>query len=163
MRYDPARWKPVEVPSRLETYAREVVIQRPPADVFAFSVDVQNFPKIVPIRVTPAEGLDVPDFRYDYVYPGNFWVNRCVRIRYVAHVVKLVQDREFVDVQLWGPFRYLRHTHLFEPVGSGTLYRDVLEYATHLGGVLDRTLVRRLFARLLAYRHRMMKRLLEAA
>jgi ligand-binding SRPBCC domain-containing protein len=161
MLYDPGRWRPLPAPQRLEMYARAVVIRRPQAEVFTFSMTIRSFLKLIPMRLVPDPNITIPDFRDGHVYPGEFRPVPFVRIPFVAHILDVVQSHTWVDVQLKGPLRYLRHTHIFEPTTTGTLCVDVLQYATPYGRLLDRTLVRMMFAWLIAYRHRKMKQLLE--
>ncbi len=53
--------------------------------------------------------------------------------RWTTEIVEYRPDREFVDVQTKGPYRYWRHRHTFEDVDGGTLMRDRVEYQMPLG------------------------------
>jgi ligand-binding SRPBCC domain-containing protein len=58
----------------------------------------------------------------------------------------------FRDELVRGPFRRLVHDHRFEPVGAGTLMRDVFDFATGLPP-LDALVVRPHLERFLAARN----------
>jgi ligand-binding SRPBCC domain-containing protein len=48
-------------------------------------------------------------------------------------IIAMDRPRSFVDTMLKGAFAYMKHTHLFEVSGSGTLMTDVFEYKSPLG------------------------------
>jgi ligand-binding SRPBCC domain-containing protein len=52
-----------------------------------------------------------------------------------ARVVELRRPGHFVDEQVRGPFRCLRHTHTFAATGGGTLVTDVVEWTSPLGPI----------------------------
>jgi ligand-binding SRPBCC domain-containing protein len=54
-------------------------------------------------------------------------------MRLCARVVRMERPREFVDEQVRGAFRRLRHTHTFTATHGGTLVTDVLEWTAPLG------------------------------
>jgi ligand-binding SRPBCC domain-containing protein len=58
----------------------------------------------------------------------------------------------FVDEQTRGPYRLWRHTHCFEEQGAGTLCRDVVDYATPGGWLVDRLFVRPDLRKIFGYR-----------
>ena len=69
-----------------------------------------------------------------------------------------IQDRQFRDVQISGPFRRWDHTHLFIPDGRGAcILEDRIIYELPfgwLGKFLGGWFVRRKLQKLFAYRHR---------
>lgn len=69
-----------------------------------------------------------------------------------------IENRQFCDIQVSGPFSFWKHTHCFEPDGSGASYlEDRIEYALPMGwlGQLgDNWLAQKRLAALFAYRHR---------
>ena len=161
MKYDPARWGTKKTPRRVTILRYDVRIERPPHEVFEFFCDGLNFARISPHRVTPGADLDETRLQYDHVYPFNFWLTPFTRIPLVAHIVGFVPDRELIGLQIRGPMKYFRHTHRFEPENGGTRHYDIVEYATHLGPFLDRTLMRLWLKRTLKKRYRRAKELIE--
>ena len=53
-----------------------------------------------------------------------------LRHRLSVRITAFDRPRLFRDEQISGPFRRLRHDHLFEPVADGTRMTDVFEFAT---------------------------------
>ena len=80
------------------------------------------------------------------------------KLRWVLEHRDYIAGRQFCDVQLLGPFRFWRHTHLFRPNEDGTsVLQDRIEYALPLGvvgSILGNWFVRRKLRRLFEYRHR---------
>ena len=80
------------------------------------------------------------------------------RIRWVAEHRDYIENRQFCDVQVEGPFAKWEHTHLFERDGPSACYlEDRIEYALPLGRIgrlLGGDFTRRKLERLFAYRHR---------
>jgi len=65
----------------------------------------------------------------------------------------------FVDRQVAGPYRWWRHEHLFESVGTGTRIIDRVEYVPR-AALVSRWLVRRDVDRIFAFRQRVLAQLL---
>jgi len=62
-----------------------------------------------------------------------------LRVRWALRHYGYIAGRRFCDEQVRGPFAVWRHTHLFDPIGSGqTLHQDRIEFAVGPGGVLNR-------------------------
>jgi ligand-binding SRPBCC domain-containing protein len=55
--------------------------------------------------------------------------------RLTVKIVAMDRPRSFVDTMLKGAFAYMKHTHLFEASGAGTLMTDVFEYKSPLGAL----------------------------
>jgi len=81
-----------------------------------------------------------------------------VSIRWAAEHSGYIENRQFRDIQVRGPFRRWVHTHLFEADGPDACYlEDRIEYATPLGIIGDWLLgwlIERRLDRLFQYRHR---------
>jgi ligand-binding SRPBCC domain-containing protein len=58
-----------------------------------------------------------------------------------SRISELERPGRFVDEQVRGPFRVLRHTHSFEPDGSGTLMTDEITVGSPIFGALVERLV----------------------
>lgn len=89
-----------------------------------------------------------------------------VGIRWVARHRDYVAGRQFTDEQVAGPFASWRHLHRFEPDGPGaSVMTDRIEYALPLGAVGalgESVLIRPRLERMLAYRHELLRKDLEA-
>jgi ligand-binding SRPBCC domain-containing protein len=78
-----------------------------------------------------------------------------------ARVVVLRRPERFVDEQVRGAFRSLRHTHTFTATGGGTLVTDVVEWTSPLGPlgvVVDALALRRHMLGILTARNAHLKR-----
>jgi ligand-binding SRPBCC domain-containing protein len=82
-------------------------------------------------------------------------------MRLCSRVVRMEPPEVFVDEQVRGAFRRLRHTHTFTPAGSGTLVTDVVEWTAPLGPLgrlADALALRRHMRGILAARNAHLKR-----
>lgn len=87
-----------------------------------------------------------------------------VRQRLTVRIIEIERPRRFVDMMTNGAFKWLRHVHEFEPIDSGTLMRDTIEWKSplgFLGEVADRLLVERHLRNFLLERNRELKRIAE--
>ena len=93
-------------------------------------------------------------------------VGRPFALRWVAQHRDYQPDRQFADEQIEGPFARWIHLHRFEPDGPGAcVLTDRIEYAPPLGplgAAVDPVLIRPRLNRMLAYRHELLPRDLEA-
>lgn len=80
------------------------------------------------------------------------------RILWIAEHSGYVENRQFRDIQVKGPFAKWEHTHLFEPAGPHDSYlEDRIEYALPfgiIGRILGAAIMRRKLERMFEYRHR---------
>jgi ligand-binding SRPBCC domain-containing protein len=86
--------------------------------------------------------------------------------RLVGRVTECDRPRRFVDQQVRGPFRHMRHEHLFEPVGGGaTRMIDRISFTAPLGplgAVAGRAVLGPYLRRLLKQRAAYVRRLAES-
>ena len=90
-----------------------------------------------------------------------------LHLRWIAEHSGYIENRQFRDIQVRGPFARWEHTHIFEADGPDACYlEDRIEYALPLG-FLGRWLlegfVERKLQRLFEYRHRVTREENEAA
>jgi ligand-binding SRPBCC domain-containing protein len=84
-----------------------------------------------------------------------------LRWRLHARIVEMERPHRFVDVQVRGPFRSLRHEHVFTATGAGTLVTDTLTLTSPAGPlrpVVDGLILRRHLLRVLQVRNAHLKR-----
>jgi ligand-binding SRPBCC domain-containing protein len=87
-----------------------------------------------------------------------------LRLRLTVVITEYERPFRFVDEQLSGPFRRLKHVHEFAATAEGTLMTDDFHYAVPLGllGLIaDRLFLRRYLHRLLSVRNAALKRMAE--
>lgn len=73
-------------------------------------------------------------------------------IDYIAKHIEYEQNKLFVDIQKKGPFKYYKHSHIFEDMGDISKLSDYIEYETPLN-FLAKYFVNRKFERMFRYRH----------
>lgn len=77
-----------------------------------------------------------------------------------SQITELIRPLRFTDQMLKGPFKYLRHQHIFEKTPVGTLMTDLFDFQSPLGilGVIaDKLILERYFKRLLTKRNELIK------
>ena len=50
-----------------------------------------------------------------------------------SQITELIRPLRFTDQMLKGPFKYLRHQHIFEKTPVGTLMTDLFDFQSPLG------------------------------
>jgi ligand-binding SRPBCC domain-containing protein len=89
------------------------------------------------------------------------------RLRWSARHFGFIQDEQFCDEQLTGPFALWRHTHRFEPIGADqTVYEDRVEYRVRGGEIINQLsapVLRRLLTRTFAWRHQVVHKAMAQA
>jgi ligand-binding SRPBCC domain-containing protein len=84
--------------------------------------------------------------------------------RLTSRVTEYDRPRRFVDEQVRGPFRRMRHDHLFEPVDGLTRMTDRMSFTAPLGpagGLVARLVLAPYLRRLLVRRGEHVRRLAE--
>jgi ligand-binding SRPBCC domain-containing protein len=101
------------------------------------------------------------DFRIEYTIKWFF-----VKIRWVTLITDYEAPALFADVQLKGPYKAWRHTHIFVDLGNETLMRDRVQYELPfgiLGTITHRLIVARQLKRIFDYRARKIRKLFTTA
>ncbi|MFX4293937.1 SRPBCC family protein [Streptomyces bohaiensis] len=148
-------------PPRTQSVRHEVLLAAPPEKVFDFCLTPEGYSAIMPTRIT-MKGQTDEEIGQGSSVAWNFWLMNVIPVRWVAHIAEHDRPRQFVDLQLRGLFTYFRHTHSCEPHGTGTLYRDEVEFASRMGAFVDRTAVRAELNRNFRHRQRRMREILGA-
>ena len=136
------------------TFRTSMLLDVPLERAFAFFSDADNLVRISP----PASGLRI-------LTPGPITLGAgaefelgmrlfVVPIRWRSLIARWDPPREFVDVQVHGPFKSWTHTHRFSAGPGGTTIEDDVRYEMPLGllGRLVEPLVRRQLASVFRYR-----------
>jgi ligand-binding SRPBCC domain-containing protein len=142
---------------------REQLVPRPLDEVFGFFAQAANLERITPpwlgfrlLATEPAEmGLGT-------IIEYRLRLHR-IPLRWISRIERWEPGRAFEDVQVKGPYRVWRHRHEFRTAGGGTLVQDHVRYALPLGplGELAHSMfVERDLARIFAFRHAEVARLL---
>ena len=109
------------------------LVRRRRPEVFAFFADPENLEAITP-----------DDLRFQIVTPRPIAMRAGAIIEYrlrllgvgfgwLTRIEEFLPEERFVDVQLKGPYRTWRHTHLFRDAPGGTLVLDTVEYELPAG------------------------------
>lgn len=118
-------------------------IPKPLEDVFDFFSQAENL-----------EALTPPSVRFKILTPTPIEMNVGARIDYRIHIhgipvtwkteiIEWEPLKQFVDVQLKGPYRLWHHRHSFETVDGGTSMVDTVHYMSPLHRLLDPLFIRR--------------------
>lgn len=115
------------------TLHREQMLALPASQVFSFFADASNLEVITPpwlhFRILAPQ---VPKSGEGALI--DYWLRwRGLPIRWRTRITAWDPPHRFEDVQLVGPYREWRHTHLFEAVGQGTRMTDVVHYSLPFG------------------------------
>ena len=133
----------------------EQLVGRPVDEVFAFFSDAGNLEAITPRQLnfrilTPGPIRLAAGARIDYQLKLYG-----VPLKWATLIEIWEPPRQFVDVQLRGPYRVWRHTHRFVSEGAGTRIVDDVEYQLPLGPLgrlVDALWTRREVARIFSHR-----------
>ncbi len=130
-------------------------LERPVDEVFAFFSDANNLEAITPRQLqfhilTPAPIRLETGARIDYQLKLYG-----VPVKWATLIESWEPPRQFVDVQLRGPYRVWRHTHRFATEGAGTRIFDDVEYELPfgpLGRFVEALWARREVGKIFSYR-----------
>ncbi len=89
-----------------------------------------------------------------------------VRQRLTVRITEYERPHQFVDEQVRGAFKSMRHVHEFVPVAGGTLMKDNFRYMVPLGGLgmlVDKLFLEGYMRKLLSARNECLKRAAETA
>jgi ligand-binding SRPBCC domain-containing protein len=146
------------------TLERRQEIARSRSDVFRFFSDPFNLERITPrflrFRILSPRPIVLTagtHLEYSLALFG-------VRFRWKTLIEQWLPEESFVDVQLSGPYKLWRHTHIFTKLGDDrTLMIDRVEYALP-GGAFAKPahafFVSPILKRIFDYRGRMIERML---
>jgi ligand-binding SRPBCC domain-containing protein len=147
----------------IHTFADELWLPRPRAEVFPFFADAANLETITPPWVnfkilTPLPAAMRAGARIEYQIRIHG-----VPVRWQTDITLWEPPRQFRDEQRRGPYRQWIHTHEFAEQAGGTLCRDRVDYAVWGGHMINALFVRRDVARIFKYRRETLERLFPAS
>jgi ligand-binding SRPBCC domain-containing protein len=134
------------------TLQTELWLPRPRREVFPFFADARNLEALTPAWLkfevlTPAPVELCRGALIDYRIRVHG-----LPIRWRTEIAEWDPPRQFVDVQLRGPYTLWHHTHTFEERDGGTLCRDRVRYRPRGGALIHWLFVRRDVERIFQYR-----------
>jgi len=141
------------------TFNSELWLPRPLQEIFPFFAAAQNLQTITPPWLkfevlTPVPILMRPGTLIDYRITVHG-----LPIRWRTEITDWTPPRQFVDVQLTGPYTLWHHTHLFEEKDGGTLCSDHVRYRPRGGALVHWLFVRRDVEKIFDYRRQRLQEL----
>jgi len=137
------------------SFSHETSIPAPVADVFEFHRRTTALQRLTPpwesVEILGKEGGIENEGTTLLKVGGAFF-----KTRWKAVHSDYVENRQFVDSQLSGPFKSWKHTHAFRPVSEKeTILNDSIAYQLPMGvlGGIASGFVRRQLERMFVYRH----------
>lgn len=143
----------------LQKLLREVLISRPPEEVFPFFADARNLEKITPSFLRFLVKTPSPIDMYVGALIDYELRVRGLPLRWQSEITAWDPPVRFVDEQRVGPYRWWRHEHRFEAVDAGTRVIDDVEYAVPGGWIIDALFVRRDLRRIFDFRQDALSRI----
>ncbi len=115
-------------------FASELYVNESVDKVFLFFSNVDNLEKITP----PAMRFKVISKTTDKIEKGTLityklWLDGVIPLKWQTLITTWNPPNSFSDMQEKGPYKKWHHTHLFEPLGAGTLVKDQVDYSLPLG------------------------------
>lgn len=136
-------------------------IPRPVAEVYQWHTRPGAFERLTP----PWENARLASQNGDFANGSRFAIELKfgpMTKTWIAQLQNLEHNKQFVDVQLSGPFAFWEHRHLFAPAAEGgTEYTDRVEYAPPygvFGQIVSPWIVKGKLERMFRYRHKTLAR-----
>ena len=147
----------------------DVIVAAGADEAWAFFSKAENLPRITPAWMKFKIETPTPiDIRQDCLIDYSIRVNG-LPMRWRTRIIDWSPPRQFIDLQLRGPYALWHHQHTFEPVsdaeGGGVRCRDRVTYkvpAGPIGRVVNRLMIRKQLLSIFGYRRQKIAELLGA-
>lgn len=134
----------------------EIIVSRPPAEIFGFFGDATNLEEITPSHLRFQILTPLPiEMRAGLILDYRLRL-RGVPLRWRSEITAWEPSRRFVDEQRIGPYRWWIHEHTFEETEGGTIARDFVRYGVPGGRLVNALFVARDLRSIFQYRSRRM-------
>ena len=148
---------------KIHTFATELWLPRPVAEVFGFFSDAANLQTITPAWVN----FEILTPRPIPVHAGaliDYQLRiRGLPVRWQTEITIWEPTHRFVDEQKRGPYRLWVHEHRFIEQNGGTFCTDRVRYAVLGGALINRLFVRRDVERIFTFRTARLRELFPAS
>ncbi len=141
-------------------------VPAPLNEVFSFFSDANNLEKLTPgwlhFKVL---GKSTPEIKQGTLIDYQLSIHG-IRLRWQSKIIDWAPGKQFVDIQVKGPYQLWHHTHEFKTVSGGTLMVDRIKYRSKgwlLAPLLEAAFVGPDIRRIFAFRHRIIGRLFGSA
>lgn len=136
-------------------YTKTIQINAPVDKVFAFCASADGFERHFPHSVQwihTEENWDnssIIEFKFRFLSMWLYWK---------AEIIEYQPNKLFTDVLCSNfPYKYFRHSHLFESQKEKTIYTDKIEFSFGLGNFIDKVVGIPLLDSTFSQRHLRMK------
>lgn len=141
-------------------FIKESFINATPEKVFAFHELPDAFEKLMPPweKAKIIQKADISKIGSQAIIEMK--VLGLVSTKWIAEHTKYEPPKMFEDVQISGPFKSWRHTHLIIPHQSGTILQDKIEFEPplwFLGEIAAPLVIIPKLKKLFEYRHKITK------
>ncbi|MEL7241398.1 MAG: hypothetical protein AAGM40_03485 [Cyanobacteria bacterium J06573_2] len=117
-------------------YTKTIQINATVEKVFAFCASPDDFEKHFPHPIhwinTEKEWKNgsIIEFKFRFSPIWLYWK---------AEIIEYQQNKLFIDIlRSKFPYKYFRHSHLFESQGEQTIYTDKIEFSLGFGNLIDK-------------------------
>lgn len=130
------------------------VVAADPGQTWGFFCDARNLPVITPPSLRFTNRSPDPAVHEGAVLDYTIrWAG--IPIRWRTLIIDFTPPRQFIDLQIRGPYAMWHHQHTFAPHERGTLCRDRVFYRLRLGTIgrlIHAAIVRRQLLEIFHYR-----------
>lgn len=97
--------------------------------VWSFFVNPHNLKIITP----PTLGFEILGNPPTYIFNGQHIYYRVkpmfgIPMTWVSRIADVIDKKQFVDIQILGPYRYWHHLHQFTETKDGVIVEDIVHY-----------------------------------
>lgn len=140
-----------------------ILVERPLNETWAFFCKAENLPRITPSKMNFTIVTPTPiDIGQDTLIDYRVSVNG-IPVKWRTRIIDWSPPRQFIDLQLRGPYALWHHQHTFAAVEGGTECRDRVTYKVPggpAGRVINRLMIRRQLTEIFSFRREAIAKLL---